>query len=210
MYQLRKMLASTLLVAGLGLAATLPAHAGVTFTTGNHPQPDEKNILLNSGGTGNPVFGTTNMSSITVAFSSSTDTLTEPSSGQARVGAMDGLVNDVSISIPGGDYTDLIINPFGIEDPPANVSVFTDLGNTYNFMYDLGVGNNFLTIVADGGEKILSTDINSAAGFDDLRQPRISGTEIGTPSATPEPCSLALLGMGALPLAARLRRRRQA
>jgi hypothetical protein len=209
MYPFRKVLASTLLVTGLGMAATLPAHAGVTFTPGNNPQPDEENILLNSGGTGNPVFGTTNMSGITVAFSSSTDTLTEPSSGQARVGASDGLVNDLTISIPNGDYTDLIINPFVQLDPPASVTVFTDLGNTYNFMYDLGNGNNFLTIVADGGEKILTTNINSAAGFDDLRQPRISGAEIGrTPSSTPEPCTLALLGLGALPLAGRLRRRR--
>ena len=73
MYQLRKVLLSTVLLAGLGLAGTLPAHATVTFTPGNNPQPDEENILLNSGATGNPVFGTTNMSGITVGCSSLTD-----------------------------------------------------------------------------------------------------------------------------------------
>ncbi len=62
----------------------------VTFTLGNNPQQDEKNILLNSGTSGNPVFGLTNQTQLQVRFGSTTDTLVEPSSGQARVEALDG------------------------------------------------------------------------------------------------------------------------
>src|SRR4051794_34396173 len=149
MYPLRKVLASTLLLAGMGLAASLPAHATVTFDPGNHPQMDEDNILLKNGTTGSPVFGTTNMGGITVAFSSTIDTLTEPASGQARVGSTDGGVNELNIYIPGGYYHDLIINPFLEDNPdgPATVKVTTNMGLA-SFMYALANGNNFLTIVA--------------------------------------------------------------
>src|SRR6476619_2932531 len=148
MYPLRKVLASTVLLAGLGLAGTLPAHATVTFDPGNHPQMDEDNILLNSGGTGSPVFGMTNSGGITVGFSSITDMLTEPSSGQARVGSTDGSVNELNIYIPGGYYHDLIMNPFLEDNPdgPATVNVTTNMGSS-SFTYMLGNGQNFLTIV---------------------------------------------------------------
>src|SRR3954470_17966920 len=120
MFLLRKSLASTALAAGLGLALTLPAHAAVSFTPGNHPQADEVNILLNGGTTGPTVSGLTNPGGLTVDFSSTTDTLTEPSSGQARVGASDGAVNDLTITVPGGFYRDLIINPFLEDSQPGS------------------------------------------------------------------------------------------
>jgi hypothetical protein len=196
------------MVLALALSAPL-AHATVTFTPGNNPQSDEENILLNSGATGSTVFGMTQQSNLTVAFSSTIDTLNEPSSGQARVGAQDGAVNDLTISVPGGYYHDLILNPFKgeqLESGTAFLTVTTDMG-PFLYSYTLDNGNNFLTIVAEGGEKILSTTIDSANGFDDLRQPRISGATLGTvTSPVPEPCSLALLATGALPL---LRRRRR-
>lgn len=209
MHQFCKWVLATAVGVTVGLTAGSPAHAAPSFTLGNHPQPDEDNILLNSGGTGSLVTGMTNMGHLVVNFSSTTDTLTEPSSGQARVGAVDGAVNNLTITVPGGYYTDLIINPeVGNVHHAASVSVVANDG-TFTFNYPgmgLGNGNNFLTIVAASGEKILSTTITSAEGFDDLKQPRISGATLN-PSSTPEPCTLALLGLGALPLAARLRRR---
>src|SRR5437879_2108549 len=167
MYPLRKMLVSTMLLAGLGLAGALPAHATLTFSPGNHPQPDEENILLNDGTTGNPVFGMTNMSGITVGFSSTTDMLTEPASGQARVGSTDQSLNELNIYIPGGDYLDLIINPFLGDNPdgPATVNVTTNMGGG-SFVYSLSNGNNFLTIFASGGEKIFNTEIIAPNGMD--------------------------------------------
>lgn len=206
----------------LGLSA--PAQGDVIFTLGNNPQPDEENILLNSGATGTTVLGTTQTSNLTVSFSSTTDTLTEPSGGQARVESTDGAVNNITISIANGSYTDLILNPFkgnAIDEGPATVTVVANDG-TFTFNYPspgLNNGNNFLTITTSGGETILSTTIDSTNGFNDLRQPRISGAALngtttggnttggnttggnttGGQEVVPEPTSLLLwaaLGLG--------------
>ena len=191
------------------------AIASPSFTPGNHPQIDEENVLFDQNDTGNPIWGTTNQSHLTVGFDSTTDLLLAPSNGQARVIANDGSVNDISVWVPGGYYTDLIINPFLERDNPggpATVTVVADDGTfTYDYVGGLGNGNNFLTIVAGNNEHILKTIVDSAYGFDsldgfgDLRQPRISGAALDTPNppSTPEPCTLGLLGLGGIPLAIR-------
>jgi hypothetical protein len=209
MLSVRNLFQAAVIATGISLATTLPAHAGVTFDIGNNPQPDEENILLNAGTSGPMVFGETNQSHLSVKFSSTIDTLTEPSNGQARIEAQDQVLNNVTIMVPGGFYKDLIINPFD-GDGTADVTVVTDL-NTYNFSYELGNGENFLTLFATGADKILSTTIDAEDGFADLRQPRISGAQLfeRNPNPVPEPCSMALLATGALPLIGRLRRRRQ-
>jgi hypothetical protein len=85
------------------------------FQTGNNPQPDEVNILLNSGVSGTTVTGTpNNFLALVVDFISSELEL-EPSSGQARVsGSPEGTpLTTMPISLAnGGTYGDLIINPF--------------------------------------------------------------------------------------------------
>jgi hypothetical protein len=56
----------------------------------NRPQqPTEENVLLNKGTTWTTVFGETNQTHLQVAFSSTTDTLIEPSNGQARIGPVE-------------------------------------------------------------------------------------------------------------------------
>jgi len=168
----------------------------VTFTLGNNPQSNEENILLNSGAQGATVFGLTNQTNIQVRFDSSTDILVEPSSGQARVEALDGLLNNITISIPNGGFTDVILNPF-FGSGTADVTVLTANNETFTFSYTLTNGQNFLTIVADPGTLIRSVTINAPGGFTDLRQPRISGAQLNVP----EPATLLLLGSGLLGLA---------
>src|ERR1051325_1951242 len=173
----------------------------VTFTVGNNPQQDEENILLNNGLNGITVFGLTNQTQLQVAFSSSTDTLVEPSSGQARVEALDGLVNNISISIPNGTFHDIILNPF-FGSGTATVTVLTANNETFTFSYSLSNGQNFLTIVADPGTSIFSVTINAPGGFTDLRQPRISGASV------PEPATMLLFGSGLLGIATAFRKLR--
>ena len=209
----RTVLASCGLLISCGLV-----HADtITFTLGNNPSGDG-NILLNSGLTGTTVQGSpSGFPQFTVNFTSS-QLLLEPSLGQARVSAnAEGTpLTNLSISLAGGvTYDDLIINPFvggpgvcptcvlGNATITVNALSSTGTPTPATFTYDLGNGNNFLTIVATGGETILNTTISAAGGFSDLRQPRISGpfqaVAIPEPfqaAAIPEPDTLYLLGSG--------------
>jgi len=156
----------------------VPAYATPIFTLGNAPQPGEENVLYGANDAGNTIIGHTNQSNTAVSFSS-TDTLITTAQGQSNLTALSG-IHDVGISVPGGAYTDLIINPFNGGSPAgqATVSVQANDG-AFPFNYAVGNGNNFLTIVAGAGETILSTTISSTNGFADPRQPRISGISFG-------------------------------
>jgi hypothetical protein len=201
-----RLAARLLMVAGALLALWAPAQAGVSFQLGNHPQSNEENVLFNNDQTATKVIGFTNKSKIEVDFSSTTDTLHVNSSGQAKVSAKDGLVNNLKIDVPHGTFTDLIINP---EAGSGTAKVTVDLsdGTTGSFSYKLGSGNNFLTILALDDENILSVTIDASKGFKDLKQPRISGA-----SVAPEPSTmtLTLVGVTGLGLGAMHRFRRRA
>ena len=194
-------------------------NASIIFTLGNNPS-GEVNILLNSGLTGTLVAGSPNALPGVIVNFSSTQTLSEPSSGQARVAASPegSPLSNLTISLAAGmTFGDLIINPFigglcpnctggastitvnavtssGTAEPPV---VFTGL--------NVGNGSNFLTIVATGGERIVSATINVPGGFNDLRQPRISGPFV---AAVPEARTYLLFasGLGLIALARLLRR----
>lgn len=187
----------------LCLVAGFNAYASVVFTLGNDPnQPGEENVLFTSDQTAAMVTGVTNQSGATVDFSSTTDILTVTASGQAMVGASDGAVNNITIALANGaTYQDLIINPFlggSVAAGPATVTVVASDG-TFTFDYPGGLGNgeNFLTITTSGGESIISTTIDASTGFDNLKQPRISGVAAAT---VPEPGSLLTLAGGVLAL----------
>jgi PEP-CTERM motif len=195
------------LIAIIVFSVTSAKADNVTFTVGNNPQQDEENILLSSGLSGTTAFGLTNQTQLQVAFSSTTDTLTEPSSGQARVEPLDGLLNNISISIPNGTFHDIILNPF-FGSGTAEVTVVTANNETFTFSYSLSNGQNFLTIVADPGTAIFSVTVSAPGGFTDLRQPRISGAAANT-ETVPEPATMVLFGSGLLGIATAVRKFRR-
>jgi hypothetical protein len=195
---------STAVLVVLGLAIAAPGQAQVVFTLGNNPQPGEENVLLNTGATGNTIFGLTNQTSVPVQFTS-LETLAAPSNGQARVEGVDGVVGPEALTISltsGNTFGDIIFNPFigGANAPGDNdltVTANTTAGAAA-FTYTLGNGSNFLTIVADAGVRITSVVLDPVVGFTDLRQIRISdvqGPNGGPPEGqVPEPGTLAMLG----------------
>jgi len=190
-------------VTALVLIAT--ANADAIFETGNHPQPNEENILQ-AGQTGTTIDGFTNRSNTLVQFSSTTDTLIG-TGGQSDIDAVDGLINNITITVPGHTFLDLIFNPF--KPASANDLVVTVVTNTgpFTFTYGDTHGDNFLTMTTINGETISSVTIDSASGFQELKQPRISG--ISGVTIIPEPSSLLLLGSGMLGLGYLVRRKRQ-
>jgi len=212
------------LAAGMVLLSTCALIQGsVIFTTGNNPQPppnSDVNVLFNGGDTGTTVTGTLNQNpNVFVDFTSAQDLLA-PASGQARVSANpEGTpLTDLTISLQNGlTYGDLIINPFiggqckgCMVGGPETVTVkaVDSMGNPEpdaTFTGTVGNGNNFLTIVATGGEQIVSTEISTPDGINDLRQPRISGPFVppggGSNTTVPEPLTDAMVGIGLLGVA---------
>jgi hypothetical protein len=203
---------------GVLLAATCGVtQASIIFALGNNPSNNEVNILLNSGASATTVTASPDgLPGITVDFTS-TETLLEPSSGQARVtdNPEGGALTNLTISLANGlTYGDLIFNPFiGGQCPsctggPSTITVnaVNSLGQTeapvvFNGL-TVGNGNNFLTIVASEGDAIVSTNISVPGGINDLRQPRISGPfvsigSLGSPAPEPATYTLMLLGFGA-------------
>src|SRR5438445_6385132 len=209
MPQIHRLFWGTVLVTAISLTASLPAHAHITFEEKNDPQPDEANIHFGGASSGTTLVALTNPGNFPVAFSSTEILVPSSGNGQADILAADGNIENLTITVPNGFYTDLILDletSVGQDKTPggtADVSVVANDG-LFTHSYNLGKGSNYLTIFATGGESILSTTIKmeGEGSFADLKQPRISGAAIGTPpgpigpppSVAPEPCTLALLG----------------
>jgi hypothetical protein len=204
------------------------AHADIIYQTGNNPQGNEQEIQFEAGLTGITNFmGDTNMSNSPIEFNlipgayhGETDIGTV-GQGQAAIictagcgtyavgGANGHQLTDLEIKLGQGlGATDFIGN-LDYGEGWANVQVMDQLGNTFN--YQLGQGQNYFTITAINNEVITDiqitedladTGMGNPFGFNDFKQPRISGLCVLTSSGScrtipvPEPSSLALLGAG--------------
>jgi hypothetical protein len=202
--QMRKLLAAMAVASVVGLMASA-ANATITFTLGNHPQPDEENILFQAPQSGTSIDGAT-QSGVGVVFSTLTgQTLFQKAQGQADIFATDQHPLDVQltsmdVTTPGYLFGDFILNLVNGQGD-ATVTVITDFNAV--LVYTLGNGQNFLTIVASNGELIseIQVTMSEGGGFDQFKQPRISGLckeDDGgcIPVNVPEPATLALLGVG--------------
>ena len=213
-----------LLSAGACAAALLTAvpgaRADVIFTLGNNPQPDEVNILFSASETGNPITGEVDHAGIGVEFKSLTqETLYQKAKGQAIVeNAADpnkAPLTSMNVSVPGYGFGDFILN---LENGTGTAHVVATDNFDQTFDYDLGNGQNFLTLTTKNDEFITNiaiTGTDSTFGFLQFKQPRISELcTLGTggscaPIKIPEPSSIAMLGSSLLLAGVVLRRRKR-
>lgn len=197
----------------LAIASAGAARADIIIVAGNNPQPDE-NVLLNTGITGNPIFGQTNQTGLSVRFSSN-ENITAPANGQARIEAADGTLTQLTIDIPGATFTSLILNIDAATAGSVSFTVTEDNGMTTQGTFALGAaGENFFTITAINGQRISSVFFTTTVAMvvtnvDDVAQIRIGGAQ-QQQQPVPEPATMLLLGTGLAGFAANLRRRRRA
>jgi hypothetical protein len=186
----------------LGVGLTM-AHATITFDLGNHPQPDEINILFGAPETGMTIHGAAG--GIDVAFSSTVDTLFQKAEGQAEIFNTSNPpfanLTDVTVT-PAESFTDFIVDLNKADGSTLDITVhgFGSDGTTpemNNFSFTGKSGSNFITILASGGETMTSINFNSPAGspagWDQFKQPRISGL---AGAVIPEISTWAMMALG--------------
>ena len=201
--------ASACLTAGLMGAGA--AHGTLMIEQGPGNFQGDENVLFNPDDAlqdnASTVQGRTNQTSTLVDFFGAGEDLTTPSGGQARVEAVDGAFNDLSIALnePGSTFATLILNINADADGSVEFNVDQLIGAdlVQSFMLD-GGGENFFRISAIDGQRITSVSLSSDVDLQDVRQIRIGGIEDeggNPPAEVPEPGTALLLGLGALGLA---------
>jgi len=206
-----KKFASLVSMAVVSLVFSSAAHAGPILTVGNNPQTDE-NVLLNTGLTGNPLFGLTNQTGASVKFLSN-ETIVAPANGQARVAAQDGALSYLDVSVPGGSFLSLILDLDASADGTVDFSAWDTDGNlfTFNDVSLGGAGNNFFTFTTNGlAFSHIAFTTDAPMVLVDAEQFRIGGARMSTDvtaAAVPEPMTLLMLGSGMVGCATRLRRK---
>lgn len=199
---------SKLALAALLVGTSVPASAAVTICLGGgcSAQPSS-NVLLNTGDTGTSVQGTLNNAPGTVTLTS-TESLSLPANGAARVRATDGTLNNpLTFSFDDGLISALEFNINAL----TNGDVFFtfaggDSDGQVTTLYDLGSnGQNFFNAF-NGTFKSVTMTFTNGATVQDVRQFRMNAA---TPmAAVPEPATWAMMlfGFGAIGFGMRRRR----
>jgi len=205
------------------------AHAGFLFSPTNSPSASEQNILFG------PKFvdvtaltGLTNATHTPIEFNTISGALDGEAEigtngdGQADIVCNVGCGTDSKGGANGAQLTDLEIKlgtGFGATDFIGNldfgegtvqIAVTNAMGGVFDYI--LSNGQNFFTLNATGGDVITDIQITEIApdpsgnfGWNDLKQPRISGIcalsgATCTAIPVPEPASLGIFGAGLVAL----------
>jgi hypothetical protein len=159
---------------------------------------------------GTTIFGNINDPNNTLVQFSSTQVLTTPSQGQARIESVpDGILNNLNTTIPGFFFSQAVFNLDATANGSASITAFDQFGTSFLFSFPLsGAGQNFFTLTTAGGELISRVAFTTTVGLDDVAQIRFGETvPIPGPIAGAGLSGL-ILASGGLFLLALARRRR--
>ncbi|MFN3620833.1 PEPxxWA-CTERM sorting domain-containing protein [Sphingorhabdus sp.] len=202
-------IAAAVASAVIGAAALTPANAAVVLCTGANCVDTDANVLVNAG-TAPVITGNYNNSDIDVTFTSTTDaTLVGGANGQASVGSLDNLLNQLTFTIENGfGFTAALFNLAPVPGNAANeaISIFVNYmnadGSIGQIQQSIGTnGQNFIGLSGTNGEIFTSAGFTadpSTNGIGEFRQLRLGG--VAAIGAVPEPAAwvMMLLGMAAV------------
>ncbi len=202
-----------LAVLGIVSVFSSTAKADIVVVTGVNNQ-GTSNVLLNPATNVTTVTGVVGPSNLIVNFESSSGSglLNANPSGQATVSGGTGntALTQLTFGLANNDtFTRAVFNinaatngsvVIHVEGVNIDGGFFED-----DFTVDAN-GQNFFTVTAINGQAITSISLTAINGatFEDVRQVRLGGGEVGE---IPEPASMLLLGTGLLGAAASLRKR---
>jgi hypothetical protein len=128
--------------------------------------------------TGTTIFGNINDPNNTLVQFTSTQVLTTPSQGQARIESVpNGILNNLVTIIPGFFFDTAVFNLDAVANGNANITAMDQFGASFNFLLPLsGSGQNFFTLTTAGGEHISSVAFTTTVGLDSVAQIRFGET----------------------------------
>ena len=202
-----------LAVLGIVSVFSSTAKADIVVVTGVNNQ-GTSNVLLNPATDVTTVTGVVGPSNLIVNFESSSGSglLNANPSGQATVSGGTGntALTQLTFSLANNDtFTRAVFNINASTDGSVEIRVegINIDGGFFEDTFTVDAnGQNFFTVTAINGQLITSISLTAVNGavFEDVRQVRLGGGEIGE---IPEPASMLLLGTGLLGAAASLRKR---
>jgi len=188
----------------LSLAAT---SAGAVVLFSPTPSGTGDNVVFNlqpPNQTGTTVFGNINNPSNTLVQFTSSQVLTTPSQGQARIESVPvNILNNLQTIIPGFLFGQAVFNLDATANGTATINAFDQSGTQFTFPLPLsGSGQNFFTLTTASGELISRVTFTSTVGLADVSQIRF-----GALAPVPLPPAVLLFGTALLGMGILMRRR---
>jgi hypothetical protein len=127
---------------------------------------------------GTTIFGNISDPNNTLVRFTSTQVLTAPSQGQARIESVpNGILNNLVTTIPGFFFDTAVFNLDAVANGNANITAMDQFGASFNFLLPLsGSGQNFFTLTTAGGELLSSVAFTTTVGLDSVAQIRFGET----------------------------------